>query len=253
MKNQGTLAVLLISAGALIYAAMQHPRDPRQSARRDTEASKQVTWAVDGASGAPRFAAEAFNDRIEQLLDKAVRDVPAYQDTNRFVCKLPAEVGPVPLLDAVDAYLRGLPDSRRDPDLLQGLHRAAQQGNWLAKVQVYLSRLGSSAPDDATVFQTITLIEWMQEHRIGALYAAIGDAVDASGEPRARSGKALSSLDIYAAMHHNYPSQYKVGQALVRSGDARQAATGRRMLDCAARALPAYRQMVGEHALAARG
>lgn len=251
MKNQGALALLLLLAGGLIYSAMQQPRERMHSNRRNAEATVRMPQANGMAT--PSFSAEMADRRIERLLDKAVHAVPAHQDTGGFVCKLPAEVGPVPLLDAVDAYLRGLPDSRRDPVLLGGLHRAAQRGNWLAKVQVFLSRFSNPAPDDTTIFSTITLIEWMQEHRIGALYAAIGDAPDPFGRHRALPDSVLSSLDIYAAMHHNYPSQYKVGRALLRSGDARQVATGRRMLDCAARALPVYGEMYGAHALAARG
>ncbi|MBB3220771.1 hypothetical protein [Pseudoduganella umbonata] len=253
MKNHGTLAVLLLLAGGLIYSAMQQPRDRLQSNRRGAEATASMAQARGLSHGTPKLAAETAGGRIDRLPADTLHDMPSHQDTGRFVCKLPAEVGPVPLLDAVDAYLRGLPDSRRDPDLLRGLHRAAQQGNWLAKVQLFLSTLGNPAPDDTTLFSTITLIEWMQEHRIGTLYAAIGDAAGASGQHHGAPGNALSSLDIYAAMHHNYPSQYKVGRELLRSGDARQVATGRRMLDCAARALPVYRQADESRALAVRG
>jgi hypothetical protein len=246
MKNQGTLAVLLILAAGLIYSAAKYPRETTPLQRRGADAAIRMARA-------PHFSAESLDRRVEHLLEDVMRDVPAEQDASRFICKLPAEVGPVPLLGAVDAYLRGLPDSRSDPALLRGLHHAARQGNWLAKVQVYLARLGNPAPDDTTIFGTITLIEWMQEHRIGALYAAIGDAAGTARQHDTARGKALSSLDIYAAMHHNYPSQYKVGRELLRSGDARQAAAGRRMLDCAARALPVYGEMYGDRALAARG
>lgn len=253
MKNQGTLTVLLLLAGGLIYSAAQQPRQAVQSHRRAADAAVRMAQANGLARAAPRFAADAIDARVERLLEKTIHDVAAYQETARFVCKLPAEVRPVPLLEAVDAYLHGLPDSRGDPALLRDLHRAAQHGNWLAKVQVYLSRSGPGKPDDATPFRTISLLEWMQEHHIGALYAAIGDGAGVSHTRRATVDKALSSIDLYAAMHHNYPSQYKVGRELLRSGDARQAAVGRSMLDCAARALPVYRQMVGDRALGARG
>jgi hypothetical protein len=251
MKNQGTLAVLLLLAGGLIYSAIQQPRERVQSQRRGADAAVRMAQATGAA--APLSDGVPLDGRTGLLPETVLRDIPEQQDTSRFVCKLPAEVGPVPLLDAVDAYLRGLPGSRRDPDLLRGLHRAAQQGNWLAKVQLFLSSLRNPAPDDTTLFSTITLIEWMQEHRIGALYAAIGDAAGVSAQRHGTRGNALSSLDIYAAMHHNYPSQYKVGHELLRSGDTRQVATGRRMLDCAARALPVYRELYGHRALAARG
>ncbi|WP_338766758.1 hypothetical protein [Massilia sp. METH4] len=252
MRSQGTVALLLISAGCLIYAATHQPRaaSPMQSNERGTEAPARLAYGVGPAE--PRFAADMLDARVERMLDRAVHRQPAHQGTSRFVCKLPADVGPVPMLELVDAYLRGLPDSRRDSILLGGLHEAARQGNWLAKVQVLLSQGGRHAADDTSAFRRITLKEWMQEQRIGAVYAAAGNAPPAARARRARPSGALTSLDIYAAMHHNYPSQYKVGRELLRSGDAQQAAVGRRMLDCAARALPVYRQMHRDRALAAR-
>lgn len=253
MKSQGILALLLITAGGLIYASTHPPRStaPMQTGERNTVAPARLAQLTETADvTGQRFGAEALDERIDRLLDNAIHDASARRDGDRFVCKLPAEVGPVPLLEAVDAYLRGLPDSRHDPALLRDLHRAARQGNWLAKVQVLLSRNDYHAPDDTTAFRPITLGEWMRDQRLGALYAAAGNADGAVRPRRAKPAGALSSLDFFAAMHHNYPSQYKVGRELLRSGDALQAALGRRMLDCAARALPMYAQMDGNRTLA---
>ncbi len=258
MKSQGTLLLLLIAGGSLIYSAAQQPsytsRTRMQSERPDSSLRMARTGhAAQHEVASPRFTADSMARRVDRLMAKALDDVASGQDVIRFVCKRPAEVGPVPSLDAVDAWLRATPDSRADPDLLHDLHRAAQQGNWLARVQVFLALNAQRAPDDTTAFRAITLMEWMQEHRIGALYAAVGEATGASGRRHAGRKTVLSSLDIYAAMHHNYPSQYKVGRELLRSGDARQVDVGRRMLDCAARALPVYGEMYGADALAARG
>jgi hypothetical protein len=249
MRSQATLAVLLITAGGLIYAATHQSRSP---STMQTDEGRAESPARLARLAGPRFAAEGMDARVEHLLEGAMHDLPSHPDMNRFVCKLPAEVGPVPLLDAVDAYLRGLPASRHDPVLLRDLHRAARQGNWLAKVQVVLAQNDEGAADDVTAFRSITLMQWMQEQRLGALYAAVGNAAGAARARRARPAVRLSSLDIYAAMHHNYPSQYKVGRELLRNGDPQQAAVGRRMLDCAARALPVYRQMHESRTLAAR-
>lgn len=243
MRSQGTLAVLLVTAGALIYAATHPPRSPSSMQSNDRSAEPPARMARLAGPAGPRFAADAVDARVERLLEKAVHELPSYPDMNRFVCKLPAEVGPVPLLEAVDAYLRGLPGSRHDPALLRDLHRAARQGNWLAKVQLSLARHGEVAADDATAFRAITLRQWMQEQRVDALQAAVDDTAGAARARRARPAVRLTSLDIFAAMHHYYPSQHKVGRELLRRGDAQQAALGQRMLDCAARALPVYRQV----------
>lgn len=249
MKSYGALVLLLIAAGSLIYSATQQPRYATHT-RVQTERPGADTVARMAYAG--HFALrDVALPRAAGAVADVVDDVPLAPEPMHFLCKLPAEVGPVPLLGAVDAWLRAAPDGRRDPDLVRNLRRAARQGNWLAKVQVALSLDGRRAPDDSAAFGTLTLREWLQEHPLGALHAAAGKPRGASG-PRGTQGRALSSLDLQAAMHHHYPSQYKVGRALLRSGDAQQAAVGRRMLDCAARALPVYAQMAGGDALLAR-
>lgn len=256
MKGKGALALLLVTAGGLIYAATNQPREPapppRPAAAKRVVAHRapdQLAWL--GRVPA-NFTDEKLTRRVDRVLAKMRHDVATGQDTSSFVCKLPAEVGPVPMLDAVDDYLRGLPGSRADPAVMARLHTAAAQGNWLARVQVYLMLSERHAPDDATAFRTLKLMEWMQERRIGALYGAVSDTLAASDYRGDPPGSTLTSLDIYAAMHHNYPSQYKVGRELLRSGDAQRMAVGRRMLECAAQALPAYGRLYGDAAVAAR-
>jgi hypothetical protein len=254
MKSYGVLALLLIAGGGLIYSATQQPRympHTRTHTRMQPERPGGDTVARMAHAGhfalrdvgPPRSADGAMAD--------AGDDVFSGPASMHFLCKLPAEMGPVPLLGAVDAWLRAAPDRRNSPDLVRNLRRAARQGNWLAKVQVVLSLNGRRAPDDTAAFGTLTLGEWMQEHPLGVLRAAAGKTHDTSG-PRDTQGRVLSSLDFHAAMHHHYPSQYKVGRALLRSGDAQQAAVGRQMLDCAARALPVYAQRAGSNGLLAQ-
>jgi hypothetical protein len=254
MKIHGALVLLLVAGGSLIYAAMQQPRftaHSRTQLERLPAGPARLAGVGHVARASPRLAGETTG-RVDHVWARAGYEAPAGQEAMPFVCRLPAEVGPVPMLEAVDAWLRAAPDGRGDPALLRNLHRAAQRGNWLAKMQLHLARNGRRAPDDASAFRAITLGEWMAEHRIGALYAAVGEAIGVSGPRRAGREHALSSLDLYAAMHHNYPSQYRVGRELLRSGDAQQAAVGRRMLDCAARALPVYRRTLDGDALAGR-
>lgn len=245
MKSHGALALLLIAGGGLIYSAMHQSRYTTHT-RMQSERP---------GSGVPARMAYAGHVawRDAPLPDPATGvagDVPAGHASPRFVCRLPADVGPVPLLGAVDAWLRAAPDERGDdPDLARNLRHAARQGNWLAKVQLALSLDGRRAPNDATALRPVTLLQWMQQLRIDRLYEAAGEAPGVAGRYRAGREGALSSLDLQAAMHDHYPSQYKVGRELLRSGDARQAALGRQMLDCAARALPVYAHRAVRHTM----
>lgn len=253
MKSYGALALLLIAGGGLIYSATQQPRYmPHIQTHMRMQPERPAGDTVARMAHADHFTLrDVALPRGAGTVADAVDDVPSAPEPMRFLCKLPAEVGPVPLLGAVDAWLRAAPDGRRDPDLVRNLRRAARQGNWLAKVQVALSLDGRRAPDDSAAFGTLTLKEWLQEHPLAVLHAPAGKPRSASGL-RGTQGRALSSLDLHAAMHHHYPSQYKVGRALLRSGDAQQAAVGRRMLDCAARALPVYAARAGRDALLAQ-
>ncbi len=266
MNGKGALLLLLVAAGSLIFAGthQQSGSAPRASPRvvgwmppppprllpaggRAGPPKDELAWL---GTAPPGIADEELTQRLDAVLTKMMHDVPAGQDTSRFVCKLPVEVGPVPLLEAVDGYLRALPGSRSDPALMRGLFRAAEQGNWLAKVLVFQLLSERRAPDATTAWRTIRLMEWMQENRIGALYSSVGDALAASGYYTDTPDVSITGLDIYAAMHDSYAAQYKVGTELVRVGGPQQAAIGRRMLACAAAALPAYGIMYGGEAVA---
>lgn len=265
MNGKGALLLLLISAGSLIFAGThQQGSASRAPARvvgwmpppparlipaggRADMPKDELAWLGAAPAGT---ADEELTQRLDAVLTKMMHDVPASQDTSRFTCKLPGEVGPVPLLDAVNAYLRALPGSRSDPALMRGLYRAAAQGNWLARALVFQLLSEQRAPDDTTAWRTIRLMEWMQENRIGALYSSVGAALAAAGYYTDTPDVSITGLDIYAAMHHSYPAQYKVGTELVRVGGPQQVAIGRRMLACAAAALPAYGIMYGGDTLA---
>ena len=260
MNGKAALALLLISAGSLIFAGTHQQRSPRDEAPVHLPAGHLVP--VGGPQPAPKdelawmeaapsgLSDEDLTNRLDGVLTKMMHDVPAGQDTSRFACRRPAEVGPVPLLDAVDAYLRALPGSRTDPTLMRGLYLAAEQGNWLARVLVFQMLSEKRAPDQTTAWRTIRLMEWMQEHRIGALYASVSDALAASGYYTDTPDVTITGLDIYAAMHDSYPAQYKVGTELVRVGGPQQVAIGRKMLACAAAALPAYNVIYNDGVLA---
>lgn len=154
---------------------------------------------------------------------------------NRFVCKRPSEIGPTPHMEAVRAYLDAWPDSRDDPVLVRGLLRAAEAGNWLARVQLYVVLHPRSL---AGYYRQLQLAKWMQQRKLGALYAQFGDALAASGYYSDEPGNGITGIDVFAAFHGSYPAQHKVGTALITSPDT--AATGRAMIECASTALPEY-------------
>lgn len=251
MNGKFTLSLLLLMAGGLIYAATHQERDAtRWSAPRGVHAEhsrmahasrhEDMSWL----GPVRRIDGDELAQRTHGVMSKVRQDVATVQDPVGFACRQPAEVGPVPLLDAVDAWLDGLPASRHDRKLTRNLYRAAAEGNWLARVQVYTLLAERPARDNTTVYRTVQLMEWLQQHGIGALHGLVGEALKAArgGRPDA---SAVTASDMYAALHDSYPAQYKVGLELTRSGDPRLAAAGRRMVDCAVHALPAYERMYG--------
>ncbi len=257
MNGKVALGVLLLMAGGLIYAASHHQQEAAQSSvpqefrgegtrlshadgmAPHRRAHQQLAWLGPIES----LDKDALTRRMHRVMDQVRQDVAAVQDPVGFECKEPAEVGPVPLLDAVDAWLDGFPDSRRDRTLTRNLYRAAEQGNWLARVQVYTLLAERPARDSSTAYRTMQLMEWLQQHGIGALHGLVGEAL--TGRPPAGAARAITRSDLFAALHHSYPAQNKVGHELRRSGDPRLAAVGQKMMDCAAHALPAYARMFG--------
>lgn len=250
MNGKFTLGLLLLMAGGLIYAATHQdhaatrwsgPHDSHAEHSRTAHASRHADMSWLGP--ARRLDGDELAQRTRSVMSKLRQDVAAVQDPRGFECRHPAEVGPVPSLDAVDAWLGGLPASRHDRKLTRNLYRAAAEGNWLARAQVYALLSERPARDDTTAYRTVQLMEWLQEHGIGALHGLAGEALKAAGaQPDA---SAPSASDIYAALHHSYPAQHKVGRELSRSDDPRLAAAGRRMVECAAHALPAFGRMFG--------
>ena len=156
-----------------------------------------------------------------------------------FVCKAPSEVGPIPNMDAVDRYLLSWPDSRGNPELLEGLHEAALQGNWLARSQIFSLVIDSRAANLKTRYRQLQLAEWMYQQRLGPVFTWYIDALAASGYfgPQAD----LSGMDTFAAFHNSYPAQERAGKSLMRSEDPALVAIGQAMRDCAANASPGYR------------
>ncbi|WUR12514.1 hypothetical protein E7V67_022870 [[Empedobacter] haloabium] len=259
MNSKSALALLLLMAGGLIYAATHNehhagrwsgPREARGEGPRLTQAPRRDDLGWLGPVQV--LDKDELTRRMDRLLTSVMTDVATVQDPEQFVCKLPAEVGPVPRLDAVDAWLDRFPDSRKDHKLTRNLYRAAAEGNWLARVQVYTLLAERPARDNSTAYRTIQLMEWLQQHGIGALHGVVGATLTGRQHfDGAAPAPVITAADMFAALHHSYPAQHKVGLALSRSEDPALAAVGRKMIDCAAGALPAYARMYGSPDLVA--
>lgn len=161
-------------------------------------------------------------------------------DIGDFVCKTPAAVGPVPMMDAVERYIDGLPDSRDDDGLPHGLNNAARQGNWIARAQIFLLMSDRRQADVSERYRMVQLMEWMQERRLGVLYAWFGGAVAASGFYYGLAGNGPTGIDEFAALYGSYQAQYEVGRYLKNSNDPDRAGIGEQMVACALGSLPAY-------------
>ncbi len=190
---------------------------------------------------------EQLGERNTTVFDSVMKDMAADHDLKTFSCKTPVEVGPVPMMDAVERYIDGLPDSRGDDALLHGLNQAARAGNWIARANLFFLMSERRQSDLAVEFRLIQLMEWMYERRLGALYAFVGDGILASGVTNGLSGNSPTAIDEFAALRHSYQAQYEVGQHLKKSSDPDEIRLGERMVACALGSLPAYaRVFTGE-------
>jgi len=194
-----------------------------------------------------RLTEKKIRARSTALYDRVMKDLAADHDLKAFACKTPAEVGPVPLMDAVDRYIDGLPDSRDDDALLHGLNQAARAGNWIARANLFFLMSQRRRSDLVEEFRIMQLMEWMYDRRLGSLYAFMGDAIMASGITNGLSGNAPTPIDEFAALRHSYQAQYEVGQHLKKSHDPNDVRLGERMVACALGSSPAYaRVFTGE-------
>lgn len=190
-----------------------------------------------------KLTPENLHSRLVAALEKANNDMRSDDDLKKFVCKRPEEVGPVPQMGAVDAWLNAWPDGKKNDALVKGLYRAAAAGNWLARAQLYgvLSERDDESP--VRKYRWVQLVEWLQRQQLGQLYAMMGYETESSGYWSDQPGNPISRFDVSAALHHSYPAQNKVGRALADSADPALSAIGRQMLGCASGSMPAYARL----------
>jgi len=256
VKLQRILAVILFCAGCVackierVISALPQPSAP--IVRGGVDNPMSLSWLGPVPAG---LTQEEVNRRSDAVFQKIKEDMNATIDIEDFTCKTPAEVGPVPMMDAVERYIDGLPESPDDDGLLHGLGNAARQGNWIARAQIFLLMSDRRQADVSEHYRMVQLMEWMQERRLGVLYAWFGDAVAASGFYNGLAGNGPTGFDEFAALQGSYQAQYEVGQYLKNSRDPDSTRIGERMVACALGSLPAYARVfsgAAEKARAAR-
>ena len=241
MKRQIFIIFLLLFGVGILNAAGAR-RTPAPVTSKDP-----LSWLGPVPS---KLSDSSIMRRWIELGDKVRKDVVDTDGVNNFICKTPADVGPVPMMDAVERYMDGAPDSRYDEQLMRGLYQAAAKGNWLARVQLF--HVLSNVNDEKAGYRALQLAEWMQKKKLGQLYAVIGKEVMASGYYSDLPGVSITRFDMAAAMQQSYVAQDEVGKALSKSDDPALAAVGRKMLACASGSLGAYRRFFNGEAEQAR-
>lgn len=235
MKRQLVIILLLLlGIGALNAAGNQR---------------SQAAASSDGLEWLGPLPARISDASLDQRWDRLIKQVFAEvqkTDPRSFQCKSPAEVGPVPMMSAVERYIDGAPESRFDNEVMGGLYEAAAKGNWLARTLIFFQLIEYS--ENALQYRAVALGEWMHERRLGQLYAGLGDMLKGSGYYGDLPGVGVTGFDIAAAVHHSYVAQNEVGKELSKNDDPELAAIGRKMLACASSSLGAYRRLFSREA-----
>lgn len=233
----------LIVAGILVSSAAVAGTTPltaarkSQAARPKPEPADHLAWL--GALPKKLSSHDVFR-LTNSVMAKVRSEMGKDFDVHEFRCKTPGQVGPVPKMDAVQAYLRTWPDGTADEKILAKLTAAAAAGNWLARAQLFGV---ISTVQDASwrqQYRVWQLADWLVEHKVGAVFALFGDGLAASGYFSDQPGIRLTGFDIYASLHHSYPAEYKVGQVLLKEDDETKRRIGEAMIKCATTSLPEY-------------
>lgn len=235
---------LSLGALAIVFATVGSAHAADSAALASTMSRDQLAWLGPLPQNlTEQTSINAINQAVISALDSIASEVTA-ADASAFVCRSPAEAGPVPDLDAVDRYIAGLPASENDNKLQNDLFRAAAKGNWLARSWVFAYLTAERPMTNEAIYRSAQLLKLMSEHRTGQLYVFIGQ--NYSGRPEfahLESEESPSRFDIAAANHSSYPAQYRVGRHLQRDSDSHLKQIGNDMVNCARSALPAYARL----------
>lgn len=189
-----------------------------------------------------KVASEAFYrvfKRMRMMMESEIREDVNLKD---FVCRRPAEVGPVPQQQVLEKFVADWPNSRFNSTSLSALTTVAREGNWLARSWLF-SYMLEYTTDPVLNYRRSQLMELLLNDKAGILYSFMSSFYGASGTG-GTNGNEPDIFETYAALHNSYSAQYKVGQYLRRSEVPAEADAGKRMVSCAMNAVPGYGRLL---------
>ena len=180
-------------------------------------------------------------DKIAKQIGNALKD--GEPDARQFVCRAPAEYGPVPDQAAVNAWI-GAPRavrSVRSGSAWDALVAAGEKGNWMARLELYytLSSVNVSELSLLEQYRILQLMEWLHKKQVGGLYGYFSAGIPVTpGNLPSSTWSKQNQASLYAAMLGSYDDQNSRGSGLQADPDPALAEAGRKMLACAKAALP---------------
>ena len=189
----------------------------------------------------PQWSMEEHARRLLSVRDKIAQHIASGlrqggSDARQFVCKAPTAYGALPQQQAVLAYQgQPLPVVHAGA-VWDQLLAAAAQGNWMARLEVYYALAERKVSELSYMEQArlVQLMEWLQQRDIAGLYSFFSARSIGEGATQDRVAR-------LAAMQGSVADQSVVGTRLQEEDDPALAAAGKRMLDCAAKAMQAPR------------
>jgi hypothetical protein len=185
-----------------------------------------------------KVTSEAFHRVFKRLSIMMESEIREDVNLKYFVCRRPAEVGPVPQQQVLEKFVAEWPNSRSNPTSLIALIAAARDGNWLARSWLFPYMLEYTT-DPVLNYRRSQLMDLLLNDKAAILYSFMSSFYGASGSG-GMNGSKPDIFETYAALHNSYPAQYRVGQYLRHSEVPEEADAGERMVSCAMNGVPGY-------------
>lgn len=119
------------------------------------------------------------------------------------------------------------------------LINAAQNGNAIARFQVYATLSKVAGGGLVERYRALQLLDWLAKNQVGEFYYYYVQRLSASGYYAGHEPGVDAPEYIYAAQHGSYSAMSSVGALLKQSKNNKQRAIGQRMLSCANEIMPA--------------
>ena len=182
-----------------------------------------------------------IGDKLAAQISNALKD--GGPDARQFVCRAPAEYGPVPDQAVVEAWMALPGDVRkvRSGPAWDALVAAGEKGNWMARLELYYTLSSANVHELSLLeqYRIVQLMEWLHKKQVGGLYSYFSIGMPAApGNSRSAAWSLQDQASLYAAMLGSYEDQNSRGSVLQADPDPALAEAGNKMLACAKAALP---------------